>query len=68
MIPRLVSITEEMVSSLLWPEGDSLIHYGDCCKSLDTQVLLKGSQEKKIEGYEFRTVGRVAQNLQHTSQ
>jgi hypothetical protein len=41
-----------------------LLHDGDCCKSLASQVLLKGSEQKKIKGCEIRTVGRMAKNLQ----
>jgi len=41
-----------------------LLRDGDCYKSLDSQVLLKGSKEKEIKGCEIRTVGGRAQNLQ----
>jgi hypothetical protein len=42
---------------------NGLPHVGICCKSLDIQMLLKGSKEMEMTGREIRPVGRVVRNL-----
>jgi len=44
------SSIEDMGVKCLYPGGDSLLHTGICCKSLVSQVLLKGSKEMVFTG------------------
>lgn len=47
---------QKMVVSSPCSQEVSLLHDGDCCKSLASQVLLKRSEQKEIKGCEIRTV------------
>jgi hypothetical protein len=54
---------EEIGVKCLQPRGDSLLHVGTWCKSLDRHALLKQPNEMETTGCEIKTVGRVVYNL-----
>jgi len=55
--------TKETGVKCLQPGSDSLLHIGICCKSLDSQRLLKGTKEMEMAGCKIRTAVRVVCNL-----
>jgi len=54
--------TEEIVVRCLKPEGDSLLHFSVCCKSLASQMLLKWYTQAEITACQIRTVVTVVHN------
>jgi len=46
VVPRLESRRKKKLRQVLQPEGDSLLHFGARCKSLATEILIKGYPKK----------------------
>jgi hypothetical protein len=59
--------TEEIGVKCPYPGSDRLLHIGMPCKSLDSQVQLKGTKEMEIAGCKIRTVRKVVHILPDTA-